>query len=150
MTVITTPIVTIDQLVGGLDIGAPTLTAIMGANPQPWVSEELELDTGTKTASATTGAATLNKSSGVITSESLTTAAGSIYTLTLSNSKIAAGDMVFPSVQLGDSTTGIPQVVDAAVTAGQVVIRVKNIDGSAPFNGTIAISFMVLKAGAPA
>ena len=70
----------------------------------------LQLDTGTKTATATTGAATLAKDSGKITSESLTTAAGATYTLTLTNSAIAAADMVFASVAMGTATTGMPVV----------------------------------------
>jgi hypothetical protein len=170
MTAITTPNVTIDQLVGGLDIAAPTMTAmITGANstdqaalasaiegilasdptPGPVVAEELELDTGTKTAAATTGAVTLNKSSGVLTSEALTTAAGNLYTMTLSNSKVAAGDIVLPSVALGDSTQGLPQMVTTTVTDGSVVFIVKNIHATQAFNGTITISYGVLKAGAP-
>ena len=41
------------------------------------------------TATATSGAATLNEPVGAITSESLTTAAGSDYALTLTNNLIA-------------------------------------------------------------
>lgn len=116
----------------------------------PVIAEELEIDTGTKTAAATAGAATLNKSSGRITSEALTTAAGASYALTLTNSKIAAGDLVFASVQFGTSTTGIPVISSVAESAGQVIIKVENNDLAAAFNGTIKISFFVVKAGTPA
>lgn len=106
----------------------------------------LQLDTGTKTAAATAGAATLSKDSGKITSEALTTAAGATYTLTLTNTAIAAADMVFASVALGTATTGMPVITRVTPAAGSVVIIVQNIHASAALNGTIVISFMVAKA----
>lgn len=106
----------------------------------------LQVDTGTKTATATGGAATLAKDSGKITSESLTTAAGATYTLTLTNSAIAAADMVFASVALGTATTGMPVITRVTPGATSVVIVVQNIHASAALNGTIVISFLVAKA----
>lgn len=105
----------------------------------------LALDSGTKTAAATAGAATLSKSAGVVTSESLTTAASSSYTLTLTNTAVAATDQVFASVALGTATTGTPVITSVKEAAGSVVIVVKNIDASAALNGTIKIKFAVLK-----
>lgn len=105
-----------------------------------------KVDTGTKTATATAGAATLNKSSGIITSESLTTAAGATYTLTLTNSTIAAADQVFASVQLGGATTGTPAVATVTPAAGSVVIVIQNIASAAALNGTIKIAYTVQKA----
>lgn len=104
----------------------------------------LALDTGTKTATATTGAATLNKSSGVITSEALTTIAGATYVLTLTNSAIAAADMVFASVSFGTATTGSPAITSVKPAAGSVVITVQNVAAAAVFNGTLKIAFMDL------
>lgn len=105
----------------------------------------LRLDDGTKTASATAGAATLNKSSGVITTESLSTAAGASYTLTITNSQVAAADQPFASVWLGTATTGTPVVTITKPLAGSLLVTVKNIDASAAFNGTLKIAFGVLK-----
>lgn len=106
---------------------------------------QLRLDTGTKTATAVAGAATLNKNAGVITTESLTTAAGSNYVLTLTNSQIAAADQVFASVQAG-TDTGSGHVIGAVVPgAGQVIIVLKNLSAATAFNGTFKISFLVLK-----
>lgn len=97
-------------------------------------------------ASATAGAATLNKVSGIITSESIATATAGIYTLTLTNNQVFTNGVVLASVQLGSATTGTPQIVDVntGATDGTVVIRVKNIDGSNAFNGTIKVSFYVV------
>lgn len=106
---------------------------------------QLSLGKGVKTASATSGAATLNQPSGIITTESLTTAAAAEYTLTLTNSKIAATDIVLVAVGNGSSTTGTPGIGSATVTDSQVVITVSNDHVSAAFNGTLKISFVVIK-----
>ncbi len=99
------------------------------------------------TATATSGAATLNKRSGKITSEALTTAAAAAYTLTLTNSAIAATDIVLVSVANGTNTQGI--VVPGRVTPGNgsVVILIENQHASQALNGTLVISFVAFKAG---
>lgn len=97
------------------------------------------------TATATTGAATLNDLVGTVTSEALTTAAAAEYTLTVTNSKIAAGDIVFASVDANGSA-GTPAIGGCTVSAGQVVITVSNVHASAAFDGAIKINFMVVKA----
>lgn len=102
-------------------------------------------DSGTKTATATGGAATLAKTSGKITSEALTTAAGADYVLTLTNSAIAAADLVFASVDNGTNTTEGLAINRVTPGAGSVVIRVRNTHASAALNGTVVISFWVLK-----
>jgi hypothetical protein len=54
-----------------------------------------ELGRGTKTATAVSGAATLHQLSGVVTSESLSTAAGSrAMSLTITDNTVAANDQV--------------------------------------------------------
>lgn len=122
----------------GIDADASAGTNAVTATP-------LAVDIGTKTASATTGAATLNKLAGVITTEALTTAAGATYTLTLTNSKIAAADQVFVSVAYGTSTTGMPVVTRVTPDAGSVVVVVQNIHASAALNGTLRLSFLAVK-----
>lgn len=105
----------------------------------------LTLDSGTKTATATAGAATLNKNAGVITSESLTTAAGAEWTLTLTNSAVAAADQVFASVQNGTNTTAMPYITTVTPAAGSVVIKVRNGHASVALNGTVKVAFFVVK-----
>ena len=105
----------------------------------------LHLGTGTKTATAVAGAATLNKPGGTITTEALTTVAGGTYVLTLTNSTIALADQAFASVQFGSSTTGAPCVTSTDNSAGQVVITIQNVHATAAFNGTLLISFAVFK-----
>src|SRR5262249_42788676 len=106
---------------------------------------KLQLDSGRKTATASAGAATLTKSSGKITTESLTTAAGATYTLTLTNTTIAAADQIYASVYNGTNTQGIPVVTKVTPGPGQVVIVVTNLHARQAFHGTLVISFMVVK-----
>lgn len=117
----------------------------LAAGPFTLRPQTLAIDSGTKTATATSGAATLDKSAGVITSEALSTAAGASYTLTLTDSQIAAADQVYASVRYGTSTTGTPSVTKITPAAGSVVIVVQNVHASAALNGTLKISFFVLK-----
>lgn len=105
----------------------------------------LAIDTGTKTATATAGAATLNKNSGVITTEALVTAAGATYTLTITDSSIATTDLPLASVWLGTATTGTPTIATVKPNAGSLVIVVQNISAAAALNGTLKIAFAVLK-----
>jgi hypothetical protein len=96
---------------------------------------------------ATSGAVTVTGKVGKITSESLTTAKDAAYTLTMTNTDIVAGDIVLASVALGDSTTGVPVLGTIKPAAGSCVFLVHNKDtGSAAFNGTIVISYLVIKA----
>jgi hypothetical protein len=113
--------------------------------PPPFRPLSLAIDSGIKVATSVSGAATLNKSSGVITTAALSTAAGATFVLTLTNSKIAAADQVFSSVQFGTSTTGTPAITSIAPAAGSVVITVQNVAAAAALNGTLKISYMILK-----
>lgn len=121
------------------------LSAAEAQTEQPFRPFALAIDSGTKTATATAGAATLSKNSGVITSEALTTAAGATYTLTITDTAIAATDIPFASVWLGTATTGTPDVTSVTAGAGSLIIVVQNINASAALNGTINVGFFVLK-----
>lgn len=128
-----------------LDAGAVISTIGPIVTTGKTTTNTFQLDTGTKTATAVAGAATLNKASGKITSEALVTAAGASYTLTLSNSQIAAVDTVFASVDNGTNTTPDATVTRVTPDASSVVIVVKNTNAGA-LNGTIVISFVSMKA----
>lgn len=97
------------------------------------------------TATATSGAATLANKAGTITSESLSTAAAAIYTLTITNTAVAATDLCFASTAYGTSTTGNPAIARVAPGAGSLVVIVQNIAAAAALNGTITVTFMCFK-----
>lgn len=132
-----------DELYAGSAATDPTSTTntVSGLT----TTGSLALDTGTKTATATAGAATLSKDAGVITSEALTTAGLAAYTLTLTNTSIAAADQVFASVANGTNTQGTPVVGLITPGAGSCTIEVRNVHATEALNGTLKIAFMVLK-----
>ncbi len=104
------------------------------------------IDADSGTASASAGAATLSKMAGVITSEALTTAGLAAYTLTLTNTVVAAADIVLVSVANGTNTQGTVTVGRVTPGSGSVVILIENVHATQALNGTIKISFLVVKA----
>lgn len=101
-------------------------------------------NTAAGTATASSGAATMNAGRGIVTSEALTTAAGATYTLTLTDSAIAATSVIHANVGYGTSTTGMPTVANVVPAAGSATIVVQNIHASAALNGTIKIYVSVV------
>ena len=99
---------------------------------------------------AVAGAVTLNQGAGFITSESLATAVGATYTLTLTNSFVDVNTMIFANCGLGTSTQGTPDVTTTVDGAGSATIKVKNIDATNAFNGTIVIGFFLVRKAAAA
>lgn len=99
---------------------------------------------GFDVATASSGAATLNHQSGIVTTESLSTAAGAVYTLTLTNNSVQSTSQVLVTVGYGTSTTGVPVVQKVTPASGSVVIKVLNTDAAAALNGTLIVSFLVL------
>jgi hypothetical protein len=97
------------------------------------------------TATATAGAATLAAGRGKVTSEALTTAAAAAYTLTITNTAIAAADIVMASVANGTNTQGVPVITRVTPAAGSLVIVVTNLHASQALNGTLVISFIAVK-----
>lgn len=91
---------------------------------------------------STSAAATVNHASGTITTESLTTGAGSVYSFALTNSLITTDSVVVASV----STAGAGQPCVASVTpaAGSATIKIQNIHASNAFNNTLTIAFFVV------
>lgn len=102
---------------------------------------QIEVDAGTATSTA--GAATINNQVGVITTEALTTAAGSTYTMTLTNSVIKSTSVVLVTVGKGTATTGEPVVQFVTPASGSAVILIRNVAAAAALNGTITIGFLV-------
>lgn len=94
------------------------------------------------TATATAGAATLNADKGKITSEALTTAQDATYTLTITNDKIVATDIVMVSIANGTNTQGTPTLLRVTPGASSIVVVIANAHASAQaLNGTLVVSF---------
>lgn len=92
-------------------------------------------------ATSTAGAATLARNGGVILTEALTTAVGSSYTMTLTNSLVATTDPAL-QVQMRDvtNTAGAVSVTSVTNGSGSSVFVFLN-SGTAAWNGTKAIAF---------
>jgi hypothetical protein len=103
---------------------------------------DIEADAGTGT--CVTNAVSINRMAGVITTESLTTTAGSTQTITLTCDHIVAGDMVL-AVCDPLTSAGTPSVANVAVSASTAVVLLKNIHGSVALNAAVAIYFLVIK-----
>ena len=102
--------------------------------------------TGAGSATSTAGAATINKTSGQITTEALATAAGATYTMTLTNSIIKSTSIVLVSVGKGTATLGEPVVQFITPAAGSAVILIRNVAATDALNGTIKINFAIFNA----
>ena len=101
--------------------------------------------TGPERRAAAGAAATLNRDSGLVTTEALTTAAGAAYTLTLTNSKILPTSKIFVNVANGTNTQGVVSGSANAVAGnGTATVRVLNQHASQAFNGTLKISYLVI------
>lgn len=103
-----------------------------------------ESDSGTATASS--GSATLNKMAGKITTNSMTTAALGSFTLTVTNSTVASADMVFCSLAIGSLTNGTPIIRAVTPGSGSFTVSIYNAHATSAFNGTVVVSFFVVKA----
>jgi len=105
-----------------------------------------QLALGRGTGTCVSNAVTINNGSGVITTEALSTAAGATQAITLTNSRIAAGDMVY-AVADPNGSTGTPTISNVTVTATTAVFNLKNDHASAAFNGAIKIYIFISKQG---
>lgn len=100
----------------------------------------------TQITSITTGV-TCNAYSGVITTVSQTVAAGAEAEFTVTNSKVAATDVVVACIKTHTSA-GTFIVGTSAVAAGSFKLRLTNLDAAAAGNNVLVINFIVLKAAA--
>ena len=101
--------------------------------------------TATATGNTASGNATCNAMAGVITTTSSTTAAGSSYTLTITDSVVASSDLIFCSLNNGTNSTSVPIISRVLPSSGGFTVLIYNA-GSVAFNGTFVVSFFVLKA----
>jgi|SRR5580693_1070186 hypothetical protein len=100
------------------------------------------LDRGVATSTA--GAATINHQAGVVTTESLSTASGSAYSFTLTNSRITTASIVLCQL-LGGTNTKHGLSFTAVPSNGSAAISVLNNDiSAAALNGTLIFGFVVI------
>ena len=97
-------------------------------------------------ATSAAGAVTLNNAvSGTITTESLSTAIGGIYSITLTSNLIKPSSVVLANVTLGSATQGTMSIVHITPALGSVNIKIKNVDAANALNGTLKIGFAIFQ-----
>lgn len=125
--------------------GAQTLNGVktFGGGIAFGAGATLDADSGTVTLSSNAG--TISKMAGVITTESLSTAAAGAQALTITNTLCAATDIVLIT-RLGGTSAGGTPIFKAVPGSGSFVITVDNKHASAAFDGTFIIGFLLIKA----
>lgn len=98
------------------------------------------------TGTCSSNAVTINAESGLITTESLTTAAEAVTELTVTNSGCVAGSIISASIVNYAGTTGIPVVYADNAGSGSFKIQVNNASSAAALNGVLKIYFTCLPA----
>lgn len=96
------------------------------------------------TATAVSGAATLNQDAGTITTDSLSTAAGSTYTLTIGCNQITPNSVVLATMGNGTNSAGDPTISTVKPGNGVVTIVITNRASAAALNGTLLVALIIL------
>ena len=131
----------------GATIGATTAAAVTGTNVLSTTTLGYKAGSGgTVTQGTDKGTAvTLNKISGEIVMNAAALADDASVAFTLTNSTIAATDVVIVNVASGVAVAGSYQVTVGAVAAGSCSISVLNVSGASRTD-TIKLNFAVIKA----
>jgi hypothetical protein len=104
----------------------------------------INLDSGSATDAG--AGVTINKMACVVTSQSLSTAAGSKDSITVTNSLVTATSIISCSVQGGSYTTGIPYPTVRSIGAGSFILDINNTHPSAALNGTVVVQLQIASA----
>lgn len=98
----------------------------------------------TQATSVTTGV-TLSKRSGMITTVSATTAAGSSFQFVVTNTLATTDSIIIPTAYYAGA--GTPLVTAFRHAEGAFTIRVQNVHASAAFDAPLEISFVIMIGG---
>lgn len=88
---------------------------------------------------------TINALSGTITTDATSLAAAAEATFVVTNSKVAATDVVVVAVKSGGTTPGSTWASVTAVAAGSFSITVSNLHASTADTAALVINFVVIK-----
>lgn len=92
---------------------------------------------------ATAGKAVAHGDAALITTESLSQAAGASYVLNLGNNQIKSDSVVLAAIYYGTNTQGDPSLATVSVSLGQAVITIINRHASQALNGTLQVALLV-------
>lgn len=121
--------------------GALALVALSLLVSAPSYAFDMAVSPSTVTGAA--NAATCANAFCVVTTESVSTAAGATYTETVTATPVTAASLCFASVAAGG--TGTAAVAKVTPAAGSLVIIVQNIHASVAFNAALVITYACFK-----
>lgn len=126
--------------------GDLTVTSMLASGPTTGVGYATGAGGAVTQITSATTAVVSNTVSGQITTVALTNAAGVDHSFTLTNSAIAATDVVVVSTgTYGGTADGIPVVTVESTAAGSCVINLRNT-GAVALDALAVINFAVIKA----
>lgn len=100
--------------------------------------------TAEQTVTTTALAGTLNKVSGTIITNGLTTAAGALDTITITNNLVSVTSNILVWVVDAADTAGLPVIIYTAASAGSFTITIGNAHSVNALDGPITLKFIVL------
>lgn len=106
---------------------------------------DLSVGQGSKFVVASNGDAELNQPSGRIITDVLDTAPGEMYVLILQNSVARADDILLFSVAFAGNASGFPVISTTQQANGSITFAIRNVDADTPFNGTLQITFLIVR-----
>lgn len=124
--------------------GAKTIPAITATALTFAAGGTIDGDTGTGTCSS--NAVTISKMGGIVTTESLNTAGGASQAITITNTTVAAGDLILIGRQGGTNSNTQNYTINAVATTNTITATIYNNTAATALNGTIIFSFLVIKA----
>lgn len=92
-----------------------------------------------------TTAVTINKPTGVITTDDASLAAGEEATFTVNNTEVQANDVIVVSVQ-DKGATGLVVAYVSDVVAGSFDITLTNLDGATASTDAVVINYAIIRA----
>lgn len=103
------------------------------------------IDLDSSTGTCVSNAVTISKQAGVVTTEALTTAGGATQAIVITNTLVAAGDIVLVQWAGGTNTTK-NFTLSAVTTSNTITVTIANNTAATALNGTIIFNFVVFKA----
>jgi len=125
--------------------GAQTIAGVKTFSDSPIIGAGATIDLDSAALTLTTNAVTATKYAALVTSEALTTAAGSSQAFVITLTGVAAGDLAM--VQAAGGTNTREHIVYKAITTtNTVTVTVCNVGPTNALNGTVKFNLWVLKA----
>lgn len=125
--------------------GTPAFSGVATFNANPTFGAGFTLNLDSQTSTLVSNAATITKYAAVVTTESLTTAAGASQALTITLTGVAAGDLAFVQAA-GGTNTRKNYTYEAVTSTNTITVTVYNTEPTNALNGTLIFNLWVVKA----